>query len=98
MEYKFKYTDESNENDYKVFFEVLTEELLHETIVELDGEIYLESHNGDEVEFRSLSENDKSAIIEQVEAWIDRERYEGGYTVDRYIDSMAEDFNSYGEG
>jgi hypothetical protein len=98
MDYKFKYTDDSGENEYKVFFETISIDLEDETNQELDGPIYLEDHNGDEVDFINLFEYDKNAILEQVDAWIERSKYEGEYNHHNYMDEISDHYDAYGEG
>ena len=92
--YKFKYLDQDGDNEYKVFFDVSTEYVdLHECSLEVDGEIYLEDHNGNEVNFKDLSKIDQDEILDQVEAWLDSEQMENGYNYYQDdIDAMADYF------
>jgi hypothetical protein len=77
--YKFKYADQDGENEYKVFFDVATNHVnKEECSLEIDGEIYLENYDGEEIEFKTLSKTDQSEILELVESWIEREQMENG--------------------
>lgn len=90
--YKFKHLDIDGENEYKVFFEVTTNYVSKEECeLEIDGEIYLEDHNGEEIEFKSLTKEDQESLLEAIENWIDCEQLENGYNYYQDdIDSMAD--------
>jgi hypothetical protein len=77
--YKFKHLDLDGENEYKVNFEVSASVSKDETLLELDGEIYIEDHNGDEVDFKSLSKLDQESLIEAVDSWLEVELMENAY-------------------
>lgn len=87
MDYKFKHLDIDGENEYKVFFEVATNYVSKdECILEVDGDIILEDHNGQEVEFKDLTQVEQDTIQLAIEGWIYREQMENGYNY--YQDSI----------
>lgn len=90
MEYKFKFKDE-----YKVFFDVACSYASEdECILEVDGSIYIEDFNGNEVDVRSLSKKDRETITQLVEDWLDTEQLENGDSYYRdYSEGMADYYN-----
>lgn len=87
MDFKFKYIDIEGDNEYKVYFDVCcTTANEDECLLELDGDILLEDHNGNNIEYSSLSTDDRAAIDQKIEDWLDSEQFENGYNY--YLDKI----------